>query len=130
MALTALVILLLLIQYMVFTALTGRARVKYYIRAPDCAGHPTFERVYRVQMNTLEQLIVVIPAMWICGLFFNPYWVGPLLGLVFFVARILYAVGYIKDPKSRGLGMMIGSLASGALVLMGIYATLLEMFYV
>lgn len=130
MALTALIILLLLIQYMVFSALTGRARVKFGIRAPDCAGHPSFERIYRVQMNTLEHLIVVIPALWICGLFFNPYWVGPLLGLVFFVARTLYAVGYVKNPKSRGLGMLLGSIASGALVLMGIYATVMEMMYV
>ena len=40
----------------------GKARAKYKIDAPATTGHPKFELVYRVQMNTVENAVVFIPA--------------------------------------------------------------------
>ena len=65
-----LVTVALLIQYTYFSMSAGMERVKGDIKAPATTGDETFERKLRVQMNTLEQLIITIPAMWICGIYF------------------------------------------------------------
>ena len=57
-----LIVLLALLQYTWFTMRVGMARGKYNIKAPACDGDETWERLFRVQQNTLEQLIVFIPA--------------------------------------------------------------------
>ena len=105
-----------LIEYFVFVFMTGRARQKYNIEAPATTGSPEFERYYRVQHNTLEQLIIFLPALWI----FNEY-VGTrsafLLGLLFVIGRGLYAASYIKDPKQRQAGALLTFAANGILVI-------------
>ncbi len=111
MAYAALVTLLLLLEYMTFMMLVGKARGTYDIKAPAVAGNELFERHYRVQMNTLEQLAVTLPALWLCAVFFDPR-VAAGLGLAFFVGRILYRNAYVADPASRGTGMIIGFLAN------------------
>src|SRR5262245_37668759 len=88
------VVLVALLEYTVFSALVGRARVRHGIKAPATVGNPDFERVYRVQQNTLECLIVFVPAVWIFGLYVNPL-IGAGLGAVFVIARAIYAAGYI-----------------------------------
>ena len=75
------VILLALVEYIVFTGLVGRARGKYKVPAPAMTGHPDFERANRVHQNTLESLIVFIPALWIFGLYLS-HVVGAVLGVV------------------------------------------------
>ena len=110
------VILVALIEYIVFTGLVGRARARYGVRAPATTGHPAFERVYRVQQNTLEALIVFIPAVWMFGRYLNGYWaVG--LGVLFIIARAIYAVGYIRDAEKRGLGAGLTGIVNIVLVL-------------
>ena len=115
MAYVALVTLLLLVQYFVFTLLVGAARGKSGIQAPAVTGDENFERAYRVQMNTLEQLVLTLPALWLSGMYFNPL-VAALLGLAFFLGRVLYRAGYVKDPAKRGPGFGIGFLATLGLV--------------
>lgn len=112
----ALVTLLLIIQYLTFTILVGAARGKSGIKAPAITGDENFERAYRVQMNTLEQLVLTLPALWLSGLYFNSM-VAALLGLAFFLGRVLYRAGYVNDPTKRGPGFGIGFLASIGLVL-------------
>lgn len=116
----ALVTLLLIIQYMVFTGLCGAARVKSGIKAPACDGDPLFERAFRVQQNTLEQLMTVVPALWLCALFFRPD-VAAICGAVFFVGRLLYRVSYINAPEKRAPGMILGFLASVVMVLSALW---------
>jgi glutathione S-transferase len=106
----ALVTLLLVIQYMVFIMLVGAARGKTGIKAPAVTGDESFERAYRVQMNTLEQLMVALPALWVSGIYFDAL-VAALLGLAFFLGRVMYRAGYVKDPEKRGIGFGIGFLA-------------------
>ena len=116
----ALVTILLVIQYMVFTGLCGSARVKSGLKAPACHGDPAFERAFRVQQNTLEQLMTLIPSLWACALFFRPD-VAAICGLVFFVGRIFYCVSYIGAPEKRAPGMIMGFLASVVLVLSALW---------
>ena len=111
----SLVTLLLVIQYLIFMLMVGAARSKSGIKAPAVTGDEQFERAYRVQMNTLEQLVMTLPALWLSGLYFDPL-VAALLGLAFFLGRVLYRAGYVKDPARRGPGFGIGLLATLGLV--------------
>ena len=120
MAFVALVTLLILFQYAFFMGLCGKARAESGLQAPAVVGDESFERAYRVQMNTLEQMVVTLPAMWVCANFFMPL-VAALLGLAFFIGRILYRMSYVKDPASRGPGMMIGFLANIGLLLCSLW---------
>lgn len=106
MAWINLVALLALAQYLVFGALVGRARGKYGVHAPATTGNEVFERYYRVQMNTLELLVVLLPAMWIAASYWDPRWVAA-AGAVYLVGRIVYLRAYARDPGSRALGFML-----------------------
>ncbi len=97
---------LALLEYVALGVLVGRARGKHGVEAPATTGHPEFERYFRVHQNTLEQLVVFIPALWMFATFLNAP-VAVALGLVFVVARAIYAAGYVKDPKRRGPGAML-----------------------
>ena len=81
MEFTALVILASLAQYLFFSVRVGMARGKYAVEAPATSGNESWERLFRVQMNTLEQLIVFIPALALFGLYVSDSW-AVLPGLV------------------------------------------------
>jgi glutathione S-transferase len=115
MELVYLTILLALVEYIGMAAYVGRARVKYGIRAPATTGHPDFERVNRVHINTLESLVIFVPAVVIFGLYMNPLWAAVLGGL-FVIGRALYAVGYYSAAEKRGIGAGITGIANIALV--------------
>jgi len=89
-----------LIEYMVLGVMVGRARMKYGVAAPATTGHPMFERYFRVHQNTLEALIVFIPGLWLFAQYVSPR-IAVALGLVFVASRIVYAVGYLRDPEKR-----------------------------
>ncbi len=120
MSLIATVAALMLVEYFVFAMLVGVARGKTGIEAPATTGDPRLERILRVQMNTLEQLIIALPSMWIFGLYISETW-GAGLGLVFIVGRVIYCMGYVSDPKKRGPGFLIGYLATVVLMFGGLY---------
>ncbi len=119
-----LVLSIILIEYLVFVMLVGAARHKSGIKAPAMSGDERLERALRVQMNTLEQLVMVIPAMWIFGVYVSPLW-GAGLGLVFVIGRALYARGYMIEPDKRGLGFLIGMLATWGLLGGALYGSVL-----
>lgn len=112
-----LVTLLILLEYLIFGYLVSRARSRHGVVAPAVTGHPEFERYHRVQQNTIEQLVVVLPAMWIFGLTLSGLWAAA-LGVVFVVARGWYAHGYItsKSGGGRHYGFMLGLYATVALL--------------
>jgi uncharacterized membrane protein YecN with MAPEG domain len=112
----ALVTILALILYFVVTINVGRARAQYSIKAPQMSGDPNFERVLRVQQNTLEQLVIFLPALGLFCQFVSPLW-GSILGVVWIVGRILYAWGYYQAAEKRGLGFGISGIATIALLL-------------
>jgi uncharacterized membrane protein YecN with MAPEG domain len=119
----SLITLMLVAQYLAFTILVGAARGKSGIKAPAVTGDENFERAYRVQMNTLEQLVMTLPALWLSGFYFDSL-VAALLGLAFFLGRILYRAGYVKDPQKRGAGFLIGFLATLGLLLTGLWGVI------
>ncbi|MGD9762089.1 MAG: MAPEG family protein [Candidatus Binatia bacterium] len=116
MRFAAIVALVALIEYMIILTLTGRARGMYDIKAPATTGHPIFERWYRVQMNTVEQLVVFLPALFLFASFVSPTWAG-LIGLVWVAGRAVYAQAYVNDPERRGVGFALNIGANFVLVI-------------
>lgn len=86
----ALVTGLALLLYVGVFVGAGRARLRYRIQAPAVTGAPQFERAFRIQQNTLEQLIWLVPALWLFAFYVSPFW-GGIIGLVWIAARIFYA---------------------------------------
>ncbi len=116
MAYTAIVILLALLEYLVFMMAVGRARNKYEIAAPAVTGNEIFERYYRVQQNTVEQLVVFLPAIIVFAYYVGDLWAAG-IGLVFIIGRFVYFRGYVAAPEKRGPGMMLTFLANFVLVI-------------
>ncbi len=116
MTFTAIVALLALLEYLIIGVLTGQARGRYDVKAPAITGHPIFERWYRVQMNTIEQLIVFLPALFLFARFVSPRWAG-ILGLIFIAGRAIYARAYVADPAGRSLGFGLTFIPNVLLVL-------------
>ena len=111
-----LVTLLVAIEYFFLAIMVGKARSESGVAAPKTVGEEKFERVFRVQQNTLEQL-------WVFGYYVSPS-IGAALGLLFLFGRILYARGYIQHPDKRAPGFIIGSLATLALMVGGLVGVL------
>jgi len=118
MSLVLLVVALALLQFMIFGIAVGRARYKYNCPAPATAGNEMFERYFRGQMNTLEQLVVFVPAVLLFASRVDVNWAAG-LGAVYLVGRTLYFIGYVRDPKSRGLGFLL-TMAPNAILVAGV----------
>jgi len=121
--LVSIVILLALIEFLVLGGMVGNARKKYGVKVPATAGNEMFERHFRVHYNTMEQLVVFVPAIWMFGAFVSDAW-GAILGAVFVVARVLYATGYVREPAKREVGSMLGGVAVIVLVLGALYGAI------
>jgi hypothetical protein len=118
------VVTLALIQFFWFGLQVGRARVRFGVPAPATSGNPDFERVFRVQMNTLEQLVMFLPGIWIFAHYVSPYWAAG-LGVVYLIGRAVYAAGYSKAANQRGLGFGLSALPVMILVFGGLVGALL-----
>jgi len=118
MAYVNLITTLALLEYVFFIARTGQARRGAGLKAPAISGDETFERCFRVQQNTMEQLIIFIPAIYIFAVYVNaPVAAG--IGVVFIVGRLLYFKAYIADPSRRLIGFVMTMLPNVVLVLGG-----------
>jgi glutathione S-transferase len=114
MNLAYLAIMLMLLEYALFGSMVAVSRSRYKVAAPAVTGHPDFERYFRVQQNTLEQLIVVIPSLWIMALTLSPLWAA-LSGYLFVAGRAYYAWGYYRKAADRHWGFVIGAVATVSL---------------
>lgn len=83
-----------------------RARKRYKIAPPAITGDPNFERVLRTQINTGEHLMLFLPSLWICAYFLSPFWAS-ILGGIWVVGRIVYAIGYYQNVPKRMPGFII-----------------------
>ena len=125
MELTVVLILLALLQYCFFVGYVGYARGKYGVNAPHTTGNEVWERIFRVQQNTLEQLIVFVPAMVIFGMYVSDVWVA-IPGIAFILGRQIYFHTYINDPKTRGPGATLSIFSNIGLVVASLIALLIS----
>jgi glutathione S-transferase len=120
MAWVDIVALLAVLQFVLIGVMVGWARGKYGVAAPATTGHPIFERHYRVQMNTVETLLVLLPGLWLAAKYWPPRYAA-ILGAVYLVGRTIYYFAYINDPGKRSLGY---SLSMGPALLLLLAALL------
>lgn len=113
----AIVTLVALLVYIWMGVRVGGARKKSGIHAPAMTGDPELERHIRVQANTLEWLPIFLPALWLFAIYWNDM-VAAILGVVWIVGRVIYALGYAASPDKRELGFMI-QMAAAAILLFG-----------
>lgn len=96
----------------------GRCRMKYGVAAPATSGHPQFDIAFRIQMNTLENAVAFLPVLWVFALTLSVRW-ATVLGAVWLIGRVWFALGYASSPKARGGGFMLSMIAFGILGLGG-----------
>jgi glutathione S-transferase len=109
MPLVHIVVGLALAQFLFFCFAVGRARGTYKVAAPATTGNEMFERYFRVQMNTLELLVIFVPSILLCGQYFGSY-LATALGVIYLIGRMIYFTSYVKDPKSRSMGYGLSAL--------------------
>jgi glutathione S-transferase len=112
---TALVTCLAVLFYFFTSFRVGKARATFGIKAPAITGNADFERVFRVQMNTLEWMPIFLPSLWLFAIYVSDP-IAAALGLVWIVGRILYLTGYSQAAEKRGPGFGIQALACGILL--------------
>jgi glutathione S-transferase len=127
MAYVDIVTALALLQFLVFGFKVGRARGLYSVKAPAIVGHELFERHFRVQQNTLEQLIVFLPGLFLFSHYFNPR-IAAVAGVIYLVGRELYAFNYVKAPAKREVGFVLSFLPAVILVLGGLVGAVRSLF--
>jgi glutathione S-transferase len=94
------------LEYAYFGYQVGLARGKYGVAAPAVTGDPIFERYHRVHQNTLENLVIFLPGLWLFATYVSEP-IAALLGVVFVVGRAVYARLYVQDPPRRTIGVMM-----------------------
>ena len=113
--LVAIVTLLALLVYLYMSLAVGQGRGKYGVAAPAVTGNPDFERLYRIQANTLEWLPLFLVSLWLFSFYISDIWAAA-VGVVWIVGRILYLTGYSKAAESREAGFITQALATGVLL--------------
>jgi glutathione S-transferase len=104
--LTALATLLATALFSGLGGLVSQGRGKFGVAAPAVTGHPQFERRFRVHANTLEQLVTLLPVLWLCAIWVGDAWAG-LGGLVWCIGRVIYAIGYLREARRREFGFYV-----------------------
>ena len=111
----AIVTLLALIMYFWMSLQVPIARKKCGIAAPAMTGDPLLERTIRAHYNTLEWLPLFLVPMWLFAIYWSDL-IAAIVGLVWIVGRIIYALGYMADPKKREVGFLIQAIAVAVLL--------------
>ncbi len=107
---TALVTLIAIAFYFFVSTRVAAAHGKFGVKLPATSGNPDFERVYRVQMNTLEWMPVFLVPLWLCAITLSDI-AAAVLGLVWIVGRALYFTGYSQAVEKRLPGFFIQGIA-------------------
>jgi glutathione S-transferase len=115
MAYVHLVIVCALLEFLLFCYAVGRARSRYNVPAPAMSGHEVFDRYFRAQMNTLEQLVVFLPSIWLFAHYINA-WAAVALGVLFILGRALYFRGYVQAAGARHAGFVLSAIPNVTLL--------------
>jgi glutathione S-transferase len=111
---TALVTCLAILFYFFTSIAVSKARAKFGVKVPATSGSPDFERVFRVQMNTLEWMPIFLPSLWLFAIYISDP-IAAAIGVVWIGGRFLYMTGYSEAAAKRGRGFAIQ--ASAAIIL-------------
>jgi uncharacterized membrane protein YecN with MAPEG domain len=111
-----LVIVLALLEFLLFGYAVGHARTRYKVPAPAMSGHEVFDRYFRAHMNTLEQLVVFLPSIWLFAHYVNA-WAAVALGVLFILGRALYFRGYVQAAESRHAGFALSAIPNVTLLI-------------
>lgn len=125
---TALATLLITVLMFALAINVGRARGVYDVKAPATTGNPDFERIYRVQMNTIEAAVCFLPCLWIFAAFLSDGWAG-VVAAVWLIGRIMYAIGYQREASKRSAGFSVSFLALIAAFLGSAYGVALVLIF-
>lgn len=120
-----LIAMLVVVQYLFFGVQVGRARGRYGVKAPAVSGHEGFERIYRVQMNTLELMVALLPSLFVAARFWPAPWVAG-LGAVYLIGRFIYWRAYVGNPASRTLGFLLSMLPILTLMVLALAGAVLR----
>ena len=123
----AIVTALALIQFAFFGIQVSRIRGKSGVKAPVMTGSPELDRMFRVHVNTMEQLVVFIPALWLYAHYVKPLWAAG-FGVVYIIGRFIYRAAYLKDPSNRALGFTL-SFLPGAVMLVWVMVVATKSFF-
>jgi glutathione S-transferase len=115
MNLTAWVTLLAMGVYAWTGVNAARARVKFKVKAPSMDGPLPFQSAQRVQINTLEQMPLFLPPLWMCAMYLGDRWAAA-GGVLWCIGRIMYALAYYQEPAKREAGYIVSSAACGLLI--------------
>ena len=126
MELVAIVTGLSILQAFYFSVCVGQARVAHGINAPLTSGNDEFERAFRVHANTIEQLVIFLPGIWMFG-YYVDWRISAGIGVLFIIGRFIYRSAYIGDPKGRTLGFATGALSMMVLVLGGLIGAAMKL---
>jgi glutathione S-transferase len=107
---TALVTCLAILFYFFTSIQVSKARSAFGIKVPATSGNPDFERVFRVQMNTLEWMPIFLPSLWLFAIYIGDLYAA-VLGLIWIAGRLLYLIGYSQAAAKRGRGFAVQALA-------------------
>jgi glutathione S-transferase len=126
---TALVTCLSIALYFFTSIRVAKARAAFGIKAPAITGDPGFERVFRVQMNTLEWMPIFLPSLWLFAIYVSDP-IAALIGLVWIVGRILYMTGYSQAAEKRSRGFGIQATAAISLWVGAVFGIVWHFFHV
>jgi len=118
---------LALLECFVFGAMVGRARSRYHVEAPATTGDPSFERYFRVHQNSVESLVIFIPALWLFAMYVSSA-IAVALGLIFIAGRIIYAAGYISAAEKREPGALISGVIIAILLIGAVFGPIVGHF--
>jgi glutathione S-transferase len=108
---TALVTCLAILFYFLTSIAVSKARAKFGVKVPAVSGNPDFERVFRVQMNTLEWMPIFLPSLWLFAIYISDPGAA-VLGLLWIAGRVLYLIGYSEAAAKRGRGFAVQAVAA------------------
>ena len=111
---TALVTCLAIALYFFTSIRVAKARQAFGIKVPAITGNPDFERVFRVQMNTLEWMPIFLPSLWLFAIYISDP-IAAAVGVVWIAGRVLYMTGYSQAAEKRGRGFGIQAMAAAVL---------------
>lgn len=112
MTLAALYTALLVLLITLLGLNVSRNRIAHRVAFGD-GNCPPLQAAIRAHMNALEQIVPLLPLLWILAWLQQPHWVLHLVGGTLLASRILHAIGMLRRHfgfrrLGAGLSFLLG----------------------